>query len=191
MRVLLLSLLFYCFTPVWAAGHVEHKMAGASLIGGAFNLIDHTGKAVTEKDYLGKHTLVFFGFTHCPNVCPLGLNRMAKALKQIDHFEDKITPLFITVDPERDTPKRMAEYLGKYNSGFVGLTGTESQMEQVAKAYRAYSFKSQDPHSEHYTFDHSSMIYLMDKEGHYVTHFSDQTTIDEMSAIIQQHIAVK
>ncbi|MBQ0730620.1 MAG: SCO family protein [Oleispira antarctica] len=191
MKTLMLVLFFYCFTPAWAAAPVDTNIAGASLIGGAFNLINNRGKQVTERDYQDKYMLVFFGFTNCPSVCPLGLSRMAKALKKIDNFEDKITPLFITVDPERDTPERMTLYLEQYHSYFVGLTGSDAQLEQVSTAYRAYSFKSQDPNSDSYSFDHSSMIYFMDKEGRYITHFSNQITVDEMSSIIRKNIEEK
>ena len=188
MRTLFLALCCYCFIPAWADIPGNHQVAGASLIGGAFSLIDHTGAAVTEKNFQDKYMLVFFGFTNCPSVCPLGLSRMTRALKQIDDFESQITPVFITVDPERDTPERMTTYLGYYHPSFVGLTGSEEQLEQVKTAYRAYSFKSKDPDSDNYSYDHSSMIYLMDKQGQYITHFSDQTSVDEMSVIVQKNM---
>lgn len=188
MRTLFLVLCCYFFTPAWAELPDNPQVTGASLIGGAFSLIDHTGIAVTEKNFQDKYMLVFFGFTNCPSVCPLGLSRMIRALKKIDDFESKITPVFITVDPERDTPERMTTYLGHYHSSFVGLTGSEEQLEQVKTAYRAYSFKSKDPDSDNYSYDHSSMIYLMDKQGQYITHFSDQTSVDEMSVIVQKNM---
>ena len=168
MLGLYLSLCLYCSNVAWAEGStthlVDHKTTGASLIGGAFNLIDNNGMPVTEKNYQGKYMLVFFGFTHCPNVCPLGLQRMAVALNNINDFESSITPIFISVDPERDTPERMTHYLKQFHPSFVGLTGTEEQLKQVAKVYRAYYFKSQDPNSDAYSYDHSSIIYLMDNQ---------------------------
>ena len=188
MRILFLAFCCCLLTSVWAEQPESYQVTGASLIGGAFSLTDHTGAAVTEKNFQDKYMLVFFGFTNCPSVCPLGLSRMIRALKQIDNFESKITPVFITVDPERDTPERMTTYLGYYHSSFVGLTGSEEQLEQVKTAYRAYSFKSKDPDSDNYSFDHSSMIYLMGKQGQYITHFSDQTSVDEMSMIVQKNM---
>jgi protein SCO1/2 len=162
-----------------------------SLIGGKFNLIDQTGNSVTEKTYLGKYSLVFFGFTHCPNVCPLGLQRMIAALQKIDGFESKITPIFISVDYERDSPQRLKSYLKSFHPSIVGLTGTEVQLENVARVYRAYFNKSQDPNSENYTYDHSSIMYLMNAQGKYVTHFADTTPIDEMAALIANNLDKK
>lgn len=162
-----------------------------SLIGGKFNLIDQTGNSVTEKTYLGKYSLVFFGFTHCPSVCPLGLQRMIAALQKIDGFESKITPIFISVDPERDSPQRMQSYLKNFHPSIVGLTGTEVQLENVARVYRAYFSKSQDPNSENYTYDHSSIMYLMNAQGKYVTHFADTTPINEMAALITNNLNKK
>jgi cytochrome oxidase Cu insertion factor (SCO1/SenC/PrrC family) len=162
-----------------------------SLIGGKFNLIDQTGNSVTEKTYLGKYSLVFFGFTHCPNVCPLGLQRMIAALQKIDGFEAQITPIFISVDPERDSPQRMQSYLKNFHPSIVGLTGTEVQLENVARVYRAYFSKSQDPNSENYTYDHSSIMYLMNAQGKYVTHFADTTPINEMAALITNNLNKK
>lgn len=179
--------LILCLVYSMSAGAVVFdgtETTGGSLIGGDFNLIDHHGNAVTEKNYLGKYSLVFFGFTHCPNVCPLGLQRMVAALQKIDSFELKITPIFISVDPERDSPQRLQTYLQNFHPSIVGLTGTELQLRNVARAYRAYFSKSTDPNSENYTYDHSAVIYLMDAQGKYVTHFSGTTPIDEMSALI-------
>lgn len=144
--------LIVCFLYSMSAGAAvsdestnTNIITARSLIGGKFNLIDQTGNSVTEKTYLGKYSLVFFGFTHCPNVCPLGLQRMIAALQKIDGFESKITPIFISVDPERDSPQRMQSYLKNFHPSIVGLTGTEVQLENVARVYRAYFSKSQDP----------------------------------------------
>ena len=191
MKHLLLTLCFLYLIPNWALASQENQTAGASLIGGSFDLMDNRGRSVTDKDYQGKYRLVFFGFTSCPSVCPLGLQRMASALKKIDDAKNKIIPLFITVDPERDTPEVMTRYLNQYHAGFIGLTGTKKQLNDVAKAYRAYASKEQDPHSDNYTYDHSAVIYLMDKKGHYLTHFSDQTSVKDMSTIIEKYTVEK
>ena len=186
--IIFCAVLMFSFGCASNSNNAVHSTTGTALIGGSFNLMDQTGKSVTEKDYLGKFSLVFFGFTHCPYVCPLGLHNMISALKNIDHFEDQITPIFISVDPERDTPERMTSYLKKFHQSIVGLTGSQEQLDQVAKAYRAYFYKSQDKNSGEYTYDHSSIIYLMDKKGQYLTHFSDGTSIEEMSATIAQYL---
>lgn len=169
----------------------ETKTTGGVLIGGHFNLVDDSGNAVTEKNFLGKYSLVFFGFTHCPSVCPLGLQRMIAALQKIDSFESKITPIFISVDPERDSPQRLQNYLQNFHPSIVGLTGTALQLENVARVYRAYFSKSTDPNSENYTYDHSAIIYLMDEQGKYVAHFSGTSPIDEMAAIIAFNLKKK
>jgi protein SCO1/2 len=118
---------------------------GRALVGGAFSLTDQTGKRVTDKDFRGRYTLVFFGFTNCPDVCPSALQVMAAALDKLGPEGQKITPLFITVDPERDTPAQLAGYLKSFHPRLVGLTGTPAEIEAVTKAYRVYVKKVADP----------------------------------------------
>lgn len=186
----LVVVVFLLFTVI-AKSNLAYAATGGQLIGGEFALVDQTGTAVTNNDYLGKYSLVFFGFTHCPNVCPLGLHRMVAALSKIEHFETKIIPIFISVDAQRDTPERLTKYLGAFHQSIVGLTGTEAQLEQAATNYRAYFNKSVDKDSGDYTYDHSAIIYLMDKQGNYVTHFGSNMDITEMSNIIAAHLAEK
>ena len=155
---------------------------GRALVGGPITLTDQTGKRVTDKDFRGRYTLVFFGFTYCPDVCPSALQVMAAALDKLGPQGQKITPLFITVDPERDSPAQLASYLKSFHPRLVGLTGTPAEIEAVTKAYRVYVKKVADPKSSAgYTFDHSAIIYLMGPDGTYLAHFTHATNVDAMA----------
>jgi protein SCO1/2 len=120
-----------------SAGDTVAVPAGVS-IGGPFKLTDDKGRTVTDVDYRGRWMLVFFGYSNCPDECPLTLQKMATALKDLDPLADKIVPLFITVDPVRDTPSRLASYLENFDTRIIGLTGSDEQIAAVAKAYRVY-----------------------------------------------------
>ena len=149
------------------------QSTGKALIGGPFSLVDHTGRRVTDKDFLGKKTLVYFGFTSCPDICPSGLQVMAAALDALGRKGDVITPLFITVDAERDTPEKLSQYVQSFHPRLIGLTGTPDEVTAAAKAYRVYFKKVADekvPAS--YSVDHSSFFYLMDEQGQFVRHFA-------------------
>lgn len=159
------------------------KMSGKALIGGPFSLIDQNGNRVTEKDFRGRYTLVFFGFTSCPDICPAGLQLVAAALENLGGKADRIVPVFISVDPERDTPEKLGEYIRNFDARFVGLTGTPEEIAKAAKAYRVYYKKVPNADlPDDYSIDHTSIFYLMDPEGEFVTHFSPTTPIDDMTA---------
>lgn len=144
------------------------KFWGQASIGGPFTLTDHTGKRVTDKDFRGRYMLVFFGFTYCPDVCPTTLQVMSEALDKLGPKAERFVPLFITVDPERDTPEQMALYVKSFHPRLVGLTGTPAEIDAVLKAYRVHSRKRADPKSAGgYTVDHPAQIYVMDPEGRY------------------------
>lgn len=146
--------------------------SGTALIGGAFTLTNPAGETVTDKDFAGEYTLVYFGFTHCPDICPTGLLLIANVLDQLGRSGKKVTPLFITLDPERDTPKVMGNYVQHFSPRIVGLTGTPEQIKQVADAYKVYYRKVKDEDaSDGYVVDHSGYIYLMGPDGKYLTHF--------------------
>jgi len=156
---------------------------GRALVGGPFSLIDHTGKRVTDKDFRGRYMLVMFGFTYCPDICPSGLQVVAAALDKLGPKAEKITPVFITVDPERDTPQQMAYYVASFHPRLIGLTGTLAEVDAAAKAYRVYYKKVRDESSSApYTIDHSALIYLMGPDGSYVAHFSHTTGVEAMVA---------
>ena len=155
---------------------------GRALVGGPFALTDQDGKRVTDKDFRGRYTLVFFGFTMCPDVCPSALQVMAAALEKLGAKGQQLTPVFMTVDPERDTPAQLAGYVKSFHPRLVGLTGTPAEIETVTKAYRVYVKKVPDPKSSAgYTFDHSAIIYLMGPDGAYLAHFTHATSVDAMA----------
>jgi protein SCO1 len=139
-------------------------------IGGPFRLIDHDGKAVTEQDFKGKPILVFFGFTHCPDICPTALFEMSEVLRKLGPDADRMRVLFISVDPERDTPTVLKDYLSSFEPQIRGLTGDAAAIAAVEKAYGVYSRKSPLDDGG-YTMDHSAFVYLMDKDGRYVSRF--------------------
>jgi len=149
-------------------------------IGGAFTLTDENGQTVTDQTYRGKWLLVFFGFTHCPDVCPTALNDISLTLDQLGRRADKVYALFITVDPERDTVQLINEYTGSFHSNIIGLTGTPQQIATAAKAYRVYYKKV--PTDSGYTMDHSAITYVIDPDGKYAAHFSHQSGPDRMAA---------
>ena len=155
---------------------------GRALVGGPFSLVDQTGKRVTDKDFAGKYMLVMFGFTFCPDVCPSGLQVMSAVLEKLGRKADRITPVFISVDPERDTPEQLKAYVGSFHPRLVGLTGTPAEVEAAAKAYRVYYKKVRDEKSSAtYTIDHTALIYLMGPDGSYIAHFTHATGVDTLA----------
>lgn len=168
----------------------DQTTSGKPLIGGPFSLVDHTGRRVTEKDFAGRYLLIYFGYTYCPDVCPAELQVMTAVLEKLGPLAERITPIFITIDPERDTVKQMASYVTNFHPRLVGLTGTSEEIRAVAKAYRVYYAKAKDGSSDaDYLMDHSSFVYLMDPRGEYVTHFPYGLGSDKMAAQIREHLA--
>lgn len=171
-------------------GSSPSTTTGRAAIGGPFSLTDGSGKAVTEKDFAGKPMLVFFGFTNCPDVCPAGLQVLAAALDRLGDKAQGVTPVFITVDPERDTPELVGKYVKSFHPRIVGLSGTPEQVAGVVKAYRVYARKQPTEGSAaDYSMDHSSFFYLMDASGAYVKHFPHSVDAarlaDDVAAQIQ------
>ncbi len=140
---------------------------GIADIGGPFQLVDNTGRQVTEKDFQGKPSAFFFGFTHCPDVCPTTLYEMTTWLEALGPDADRINVVFVTVDPERDTPELMGEYLAAFDPHIRGLSGTPEQIETIVKAYKVYRRKVAQDDGE-YVMDHTATIYLMDANGKFV-----------------------
>jgi protein SCO1/2 len=158
---------------------------GQALIGGPFKLTTSDGKQVTDADYRGKDMLVFFGFTHCPDVCPTTLQLIAGVLDKLGPKAGKVVPLFVTIDPERDGPKQLKDYTSSFHPSIVGLTGTSDEIAATAKAYRVYARKVADDQApDGYTMDHTAIIYLMGPDGKFVTHFTTATSVDAMAAAI-------
>jgi protein SCO1/2 len=158
------------------------QSSGAALIGGPFSLVGADGKPVTDRDFRGRYMLIFFGFTHCPDICPAELQVIAQALEQLGDKAKNVVPIFITLDPERDTPEAMGNYLKSFGPNFVGLTGSPEAIAAAAKAYRVSYAKVEDKESAaDYGVDHSALVYLMDPEGRYVTHFSYGLSAEQMA----------
>ena len=158
------------------------QSSGTALIGGPFSLVGTDGKPVTDRDFRGRYMLIFFGFTHCPDICPAELQVTAQALDQLGDKAKKVVPIFITLDPERDTPEAMANYVKSFGPNFVGLTGSPEAIAAAAKAYRVSYAKVENKNSPgDYSVDHSALVYLMDPEGRYVTHFSYGLSADQMA----------
>ena len=155
-----------------------------ALVGGPFSMTDQNGNAVSEASYAGKYMMVFFGYTFCPDVCPQGLQVIGDAL---DIFSEKggkadeIVPIFVTVDPERDTPEILKEYLTNFRPGIQGLSGTIEQTTAMGKAYRVYYAKVKDADSSDYLMDHTSLVYFMDRDGGYLGHFSHTATSEQIA----------
>ena len=162
---------------------ISQTSSGKPKIGGPFNLVDQDGKAVTEADFKGRFMLVYFGYTFCPDVCPTSLSAMADALDMLGDKADKIVPVFITVDPERDTPEQMKMYVKYFHPRLVGLSGTVDQVAAAANAYKAYFARASEEGEEEdeYLMDHSSITYLMGPDGQFVSHFSHGVDGDEMA----------
>ena len=163
------------------------QSSGAALIGGPFSLVGADGKPVTDRDFRGRYMLIFFGFTHCPDICPAELQVIAQALEQLGDKAKTVVPIFITLDPERDTPEAMANYVKSFGPNFVGLTGSPEAIAAAAKAYRvAYSKVENKASADDYSVDHSALAYLIDPEGRYVTHFSYGLSADQMAEKLEK-----
>ena len=157
-------------------------------VGGAFSLVDHTGKPVTEKSWPGKYKLVFFGFTHCPDTCPTTLQKLASVMEHYDAKGDKIVPLFVTVDPARDTAAALAKYVAGFSPVIVGLTGTESQIKDVEMAYKVYVAKQPGKTDDDYLEDHSAYIYLMSADDKLLQTFSVDETAEAIIGKIKESV---
>jgi protein SCO1/2 len=162
--------------------------ASAVAIGGDFTLVDQQGKTRSAADFHGKLMLVYFGYTYCPDVCPTELQAMSDALDLLGPKGEDVVPIFITVDPERDTPEQLALYAESFHPRLVALTGTPEEVARAAKAYKVYYRKAEQPGGSEYLMDHSSFIFLMDRAGRYVTHFSPGATPEAMAAAIAKRL---
>ena len=144
---------------------------GEADIGGPFSLLDQDGVRRSDEDFRGRHMLVFFGFTYCPDICPTTLAVLSAALEEIGPLADDIVPIFITVDPKRDTPEILKPYLSAFGPQFVGLTGTKEEIDNAVAAYRAF-YQIVETEGDDYLVDHSTIIYLMDADGKFVTNYN-------------------
>jgi protein SCO1/2 len=159
----------------------------SAAIGGPFRLVDHDGKTVTDQDFKGKPFLVFFGFTHCPDLCPTALFEMSEVLRRLGPDADKVRALFITVDPERDTPAVLKDYLSSFEPQIRGLTGEADAIAAALKSYRVYARKVPLDRGG-YTMDHSIFVYLMDKDGRFVGTFNLKRPPEQAAAELRKYL---
>ncbi|MEH6773845.1 MAG: SCO family protein [Cereibacter changlensis] len=155
------------------------QVAGGD-IGGPFTLVDQTGKTVTEAEVITKPSLVYFGYTFCPDVCPLDNQRNAEAVDILEEQGIEVTPVFISVDPKRDTPEVMADFAEAMHPRMIALTGSEEQVKAASQAYKTY-YRVQDPEAEYYLVDHSTFTYLMMPGKGFMDFFKREATADEMA----------
>ena len=181
--------LLLCFSVILiVTGRVSAPVAQqAAAIGGPFKLIDQNGQTVTDRDLKGRPFLVFFGFTRCPDICPTTLFDVSEVLRALGKDADRVRALLITVDPERDTPAALKDYLSSFDPHLSGLTGDPDAVAAVAKAYRVY-FKKVPLDQGGYTMDHTAIVYLMDKEGRFVSPFSLKRTTEAAAADLRKHL---
>ena len=185
LSAFLLGLVVFFGTVFLITGR-QYGTPTASAIGGSFSLTDQSGKTVTDQDLKGKPFLVFFGFTHCPDVCPTTLFDVSELLRALGSDADKTQALFITVDPERDTPQVLKDYLSSFDPHLRALTGDVAQITAVEKAYRVYAKKVPGKDGE-YSMDHTALVYLMDKEGRFVAPFNLKRSPKDTAADLRRY----
>jgi protein SCO1/2 len=171
---------------LWVMGGLRHATAPAA-IGGPFQLTDQTGQTVTEQSMQGHPTLVFFGFTHCPDVCPTTLFEMSEVLKAMGKDGDRINAYYISVDPERDTQAAMKEYLSSFDPRLRGLTGSSEAIAKVLSEYRVYAKKVPLKDGD-YTMDHTALIYLMDRDGKFVAPFNINRKPEDAATDLKRYL---
>jgi protein SCO1 len=180
------SLLVGLLVMLWAMGGVRGVTAPAA-IGGPFQLTDQAGATVTEKDLQGKPTLIFFGFTHCPDVCPTSLFEISEILRAMGKDADRVNAYFISVDPERDNVAAMKDYLSSFDPHLRGLTGDPASLQKVISEYRVYAKKVPLKDGD-YTMDHTALIYLMDRDGKFVSPFNVNRKPDEAASDLKRYL---
>ncbi|ORY00494.1 mitochondrial metallochaperone Sco1 [Basidiobolus meristosporus CBS 931.73] len=170
----------------------ENKYYGKPKLGGPFELVDQNGKTVTDKDFLGKYMLVYFGFTHCPDICPDELDKIGEvvdALESDKSIKEEIVPIFITCDPQRDSVDKIKEYVRDFHPKLIGMTGDFEQIKTVAKAYRVYFSKPPNvEEGEDYLVDHSIFFYLMGPDGKFIDCYGKESTAERVTVQIKKHI---
>lgn len=170
-----------------AAEMMDDLMYARGPIGGSFTLIDQNGKTRSDAEFRGKLMIVYFGYTFCPDICPTDLMAITQALDALGSKAQSIQPIFITIDPERDT-KVLADYVKAFHPSFIGLTGAPDAIRQVANSYKAYYRKVEDKRSGEYFIDHSGVIYLMGRNGEYLGFVPPQTGPDRLIEILRKYL---
>jgi len=172
-----------------AAQMMDDLMYGRGTVGGPFTLTDHAGRQRSDAEFRGRLMIVYFGYTFCPDVCPADLMAITQALDQLGDAAGGIQPVFITIDPERDTTKVLGEYVAAFHKSFIGLTGSPEQIRKVANAYQAFYAKVPSERPGEYAIDHTGVIYLMGRDGEYLGFMPPQTSPERLTEILRQNLA--
>ena len=180
-----MSLVVGLVVMLWVMGGLRH--AAPAAIGGPFQLTDQSGQTVTEKSMQGRPTLVFFGFTHCPDVCPTTLFEISEVLKAMGKDADRVNAYYISVDPERDTQAAMKEYLSSFDPRLKGLTGNSEEITKVLSEYRVYAKKVPLKDGD-YTMDHTALVYLMDRDGKFVSPFNINRKPEDAASDLKRYL---
>lgn len=184
----LTGLVVFAGVLLYATGNFSGAIGTAgSAIGGPFKLVDENGKPITDTDMKGRPYLVFFGYTHCPDVCPTTLFEVSEVMRALGKDADRTGALFITVDPERDTPAVMKDYLSSFDPHLRGATGESAAVDAAEKAYRVYAKKVPTGNGE-YSMDHTALVYLMDKQGRFVAPFSLKRRPEDAAADLRRYM---
>ena len=181
--------LFVCFGVILlVAGRGPGPLPqAAAAIGGPFELVDQDGRTITDRDMKGRPFLVFFGFTNCPDVCPTTLFEVSEVLRALGPDADKVNALFVTVDPERDTPAQLKDYISSFDPHLRALTGDPAAVAAMTRAYRVYAKKVPQESGE-YTMDHTAIVYLMDKDGRFVAPFNLKRRAADAAADLRKYL---
>ena len=183
----LTGLVVFAGVFLYATGNLGGSGPGAAAIGGPFKLVDQNGATVTDADIKGRPYLVFFGYTHCPDICPATLFEVSEVMRVLGKDADRTGALFITVDPERDTPTAMKDYLSSFDPHLRGATGDRAAIDAAEKAYRVYAKKVPTSNGD-YSMDHTALVYLMDKQGRFVAPFSLKRRPEDAAADLRRYL---
>ncbi len=187
LSAFLAGLVIFLGIFLYATGQFQNGAPGGSAIGGPFKLTDQDGKTVTDQSFKGEPLLVFFGYTHCPDICPTTLFELSEVLHAMGKDAERVHALFITVDPARDTPAVMKDYLSSFDPHLRGATGDQKALDSVEKAYHVFAQKVRTGNGD-YSMDHTALVYLMDKQGRFVAPFNLKRRPEEAAADLKKYL---